>query len=63
MFNETTNEFVFDKSIQCTMSELTTIDMDRKHHNIAVGSSDSLVSIIDCYEMITLSTLKCHVYS
>lgn len=42
------------------MSELTTIDMDRKHHNIAVGSNDSLVTIIDCYDLITLSTLKCH---
>ena len=52
--------YVFDRSFICSMDELTTIDMDRKHHNLAVGSKDSLVTIIDCNEMITLSTLKSH---
>lgn len=59
MKNQVTNEYEFDRSFQCSMCELTTIDMDRKHHNIAVGSVDSLVTIIDCYEMIAISTLKC----
>lgn len=59
MKNQVTNEYEFDRSFQCSMCELTTIDMDRKHHNIAVGSIDSLVTIIDCYELIAISTLKC----
>lgn len=56
-------EYVFDRSFICSMSPLTSLDMDRKHHNLAVGSADSLVTIIDCFELITLSTLKCHQFN
>lgn len=46
--------------MDCHMGECTTIDIDRKHYNLATGSTDTFVSIIDCNEMITLNAVKCH---
>ena len=48
------------EQMDCHMGECTTIDIDRKHRNIVTGSTDTFISIVDCNEMITLKTFKCH---
>lgn len=48
--------------MDCHMGECTTIDIDRKHRNIVTGSTDTFISVIDCNEMITLKSFKCHKY-
>ncbi|KNB44445.1 wd40 repeat-containing protein [Blastocystis sp. subtype 4] len=60
VYNEETRSFQNEGSMDCHMGECTTIDMDRKHRNIVTGSTDTFISIIDCNEMITLKTFKCH---
>ena len=48
--------------MNCHMGECTTIDIDRKHANLATGSTDTYVNYLDCNEMICLNSIKCQKY-
>ena len=48
--------------MNCHMGECTTIDIDRKHANLATGSTDTYVNYLDCNEMICLNAIKCQKY-
>ncbi|KAK8820766.1 WD40 domain-containing protein [Blastocystis sp. ATCC 50177/Nand II] len=59
-FNEESKEFAFANRLPISMGECNTIDIDRRHNLLAVGSSDSILTIIDFCEMIPVSSIKLH---
>ena len=59
-YNEESKEFAFVNRLPISMGECNTIDIDRRHNLLAVGSSDSILTIIDYCEMIPVSSFKIH---
>ena len=55
-----TGQFEFTKRLQISMGECTAIDVDRRHDMLVVGSSDSILTVVDYCDMIPLSTIKLH---